>query len=204
VVELETKIKELTEALDKEKIKIKDYTSDDAGKKVLQLQKELENTQTQLQDAVKKFTDSEKKKTDLEESQRKERIERKVTGVKIPAFRPFVQHYYDLATKVALSTEVVKFSADGDAPKDLTHERVVDEMVACVAKLADNRFFTELSTVPEYRRENVLIDDDPSAEVDNRTREYCTKHNLDPVRDYDKAMNAILDADPKLKEAYAK
>jgi len=204
VTELEGKVKSLTDALSEEKNKVKNYTSEDAGKKVLQLQKELESTQTELQSAVEKFTQAEKKKGDLEESQRKERIERKVQSVKIPVFRPFIQHHYDMATKPEHTTEIVKFSADGSASKDLTHERVVDEMVASINHLADNKYFQELSTVEEYRRDDIPPDDNASVEVERRIEQYCAKHNLDPVRDYDKAMDAVLSGDPKLKEAYAK
>lgn len=46
--------------------------------------------------------------------------------------------------------------------------------------------------------------DDAHAEVDKRVRARIFAEGLDPVKDYAKALQAVLTADPELKTAYAR
>lgn len=200
---LETKLVTLGAELDKAKNEAQKFSETDSGKKVFQLQKQLEDTTVQLEQAMQKFSESEKKKATLEEVQRKERIERKVKDLVFPALRPYIEVFYEEATKGESDMKVVKFSADGSAPKELTVERVVDGFVSTLNRLAENRLFSELSTMPEFKRDDVPSSDDPAIEVDKRIRAYCIKHNLDVIKSYGDAQKAVFAEDPVLKEQYA-
>lgn len=199
---LQTKLSTLSAELEKAKTESAKFSDTDAGKKVHQLQKQLEDTTVQLEQTMQKFAEAEKKKFTLEEVQRKERIERKVKDLKFPALRPYIEVFYEEATKGESDTKVVKFSADGSAPKELTVERVVDGFVSTLNRLAENKMFSELSTMPEFKRDDVPTSDDPAVEVDKRVREYCAKHNLDVIKSYSEAQKVVFAEDPKLKELY--
>lgn len=203
VKELNAKVTELTAALELAKGESKKFSETDSGKKVLQLQKQLEDTNAQLETSMRKYAETEKKKADLEESQRKERIERKVKDLKFPALRPYIEVFYEVSTKGETSTSVMKFSADGSASKELTVERIVDGLISTLNRLAENKLFSEMSTIPEFRRDDLPPSDDPREETDKRVREYCAKHNMDYVKDYSIAMKAVFVEDPKLKILYS-
>lgn len=203
ITDLQGKLTTLSVELEKAKTESAKFSDTDAGKKVHQLQKQLEDTTVQLEQTMQKFAEAEKKKFTLEEVQRKERIERKVKDLKFPALRPYIEVFYEEATKGESESKVVKFSADGSAPKELTVERVVDGFVSTLNRLAENKMFSELSTMPEFKRDDVPTSDDPAVEVDKRVREYCAKHNLDVIKSYGDAQTKVFLEDPKLKEIYA-
>lgn len=203
ITDLQGKLTTLSAELEKAKTESAKFSDTDAGKKVHQLQKQLEDTTVQLEQTMQKFAEAEKKKFTLEEVQRKERIERKVKDLKFPALRPYIEVFYEEATKGESESKVVKFSADGSAPKELTVERVVDGFVSTLNRLAENKMFSELSTMPEFKRDDVPTSDDPAVEVDKRVREYCAKHNLDVIKSYGDAQTKVFLEDPKLKELYA-
>lgn len=198
--ELETKVDALTKELEAAKQQAETFANSDAGKKVFQLQRQLEDTQGQLEQTVQKFNTVEKKKIDLEEAQRKERIERKVKDLKFPALRPYVEVFYEEATRPENSLRIVKFSADGGASKEVTIERVVDGLINTLNRLAENKFFTEHSTIPEFKRDDIEISEDPGDEVHKRAVQYMAEHK-DVV--YGDAFRVVLEQDPKLKEQYA-
>lgn len=204
ITDLQGKLTTLSAELEKAKTESAKFSDTDAGKKVHQLQKQLEDTTVQLEQTMQKFAEAEKKKFTLEEVQRKERIERKVKDLKFPALRPYIEVFYEEATKGESESKVVKFSADGSAPKELTVERVVDGFVSTLNRLAENKMFSELSTMPEFKRDDVPTSDDPAVEVDKRVREYCAKHNLDVIKSYGDAQKVVFAEDPALKEQYSK
>lgn len=186
VKEFDAKVKEF-------EIKAEEKTNDKA--KVLIAQ--LEDTQKKLDDAVKLYEETNKKARELEETQVKERIQRKVDDLKVPAFRPFMKLFYELAT--AEAEKVVKFSENGKDEKTITAERVVDLCVNTLNKATEKLFRVE-TKIAEFKRDDAPVGDDPRVEVDSRVREYMEKNN---IKDYSEAMDAVLRADPELKKAYS-
>ena len=158
---------------------------------------QLEDTQKKLDDAVRLYEETNKKAKELEETQVKERIHRKVEDLKVPAFRPFMKLFYELAT--AEAEKIVKFSENGKDEKTITAERVVDMCVNTLNKATEKLFRVE-TKIDAFKRDDAPVGDDPRVEVDSRVREYMEKNN---VKDYSEAMDAVLRADPELKKAYS-
>lgn len=158
---------------------------------------QLEDTQKKLDDAVKLYEETNKKAKELESTQVKERIQRKVDDLKVPAFRPFMKLFYELAT--AEAEKIVKFSENGKDEKTITAERVVDLCVSTLNKATEKLFRVE-TKIAEFKRDDAPVGDDPRVEVDSRVKEYMEKNN---VKDYSEAMDAVLRADPELKKAYS-
>lgn len=199
---LQTKIETLSAELTKAKEVVIEFSETDAGKEVAKLQQQLEETKAQLNTTVQKFAESEKKSAELEEASRKEKIAKKTNLLKIPALRPYVEIFYDKVTKVG-GAEVVNFSADGQAKKDMKLEEIMDGFVSALNKVAETELFSEFGEDGTHRREDGDIEiDDPGVEVDKRIRVYCAKNNLDVVKNYDVALKAVFAEDPKLKTAY--
>jgi len=187
LVAAQTKIKEFEEKGEKQ--------GDDNKTKVLLHQ--LEDTQKKLDDAVKLYEETNKKAKELEETQKKERIARKVADCKVPAFQPFIKVFYELAT--AEAEKIVKFSENGKDDKTVTAESVVDLCVNTLNKATEKLFRVE-TKIEEFKRNDRPAEDNPASEVDKRTIEYMQKHG---EKDYMTAMSAVLAADPDLKKAYA-
>ena len=158
---------------------------------------QLEDTQKKLDDAVRLYEETNKKAKELEETQVKERIHRKVEDLKVPAFRPFMKLFYELAT--AEAEKIVKFSENGKDEKTITAERVVDLCVNTLNKATEKLFRVE-TKIDAFKRDDAPVGDNPRVEVDSRVREYMEKNN---VKDYSEAMDAVLRADPELKKAYS-
>jgi len=133
---------------------------------------------------------------------RNERIAMKTSSLKLPALRPHIQALYSLALGDDGQTKTVKFSSDGkkENEKDYNAEAMLDEMVAHLNEKIE-------PILKQYGKE----DGERSAgnydgkgpataeEVDKRTRAYMAEHK---VEDYSLAMQAVLTADPELKQKY--
>lgn len=146
----------------------------------------LETVETQLKDKHAEIAQ-------LTEAHRKERIDNKVSALKVPAFRPVVRHLYDLAARASL--ELTYTMSDG---KTLAAEGVVDQLVAEINRSAEVLFQT-LSTRPAA----VATDEpeEPGARVEHRTRKYMAANT---GATYKAALDEVLKADPELKEAYVR
>lgn len=129
---------------------------------------------------------------------RRERITRKVEACQVPAFRPFIQAFYDLATETDGKTVKV-YDAEKKAQADKLAESVVDELVAHLAKFSKTLFATQ-SRTDETPRAEGDEHDDPAAEVDRRVKIFMAKN---PSVKYGDAQKAVFAEDPALKEQYA-
>jgi hypothetical protein len=101
-----------------------------------------------------------------------------------------------------MQTKVVKFSSDGKEPVETSFETVADNLVLALNKLADNKLFTETSTIKEFKRDDRPMDEDPSVEVDERVKKYCAEKGWDVTDKYQEAMAVVFTEDPALKELY--
>jgi hypothetical protein len=132
----------------------------------------------------------------IEEERRQEKINARVAALKVPAFRPFARAFYDLATHA----DGAKRYALTDKTKPLAAEEIVDAWVTEM-----NRHAAKLFQVFSVQTKPADADEPEEARqrADYRARKYITEHKLDPVKDYQRALHAVLDADPELKQAYA-
>jgi len=203
ITSLGDEVKKLSEKLATAESNLADATKGDDSKRIMQLQKELEEKQKNLNSQIEKFGETEKKNQELIEQARQERIQNKSGDLKFPALRPYVKVFYDLVTQGGNETRVVKFSADAKESTEMSLESIADGLVTTLNKLADNKLFGETSTIPEFNRDDKPADENPRVEVDKRVKEYCVKNNLDPVEDYNKARDLIFLEDPALMKAYA-
>jgi hypothetical protein len=148
----------------------------------------------QLEAEHEKAKELEGRLAKVEDDRRRERIEAKVATLKVPAFRPFARAFYDLATH----TDGAKRYTLADPKKPLSPEEIVDAWLTEMNRNAA-RLFQVLSVQPKAPADA----DEPeeaSARVDYRVKKYLVAH---PGLDYKKALRAVLDADPDLKQAYA-
>jgi len=132
------------------------------------------------------------------DKQRDARIAFKVRECKIPAFRTFAKVFYDMALRHA--PEAQRYSLL-DPKITMTAEEVVDSFVDVVNKQADVLFKTmSIDTKPSDPNEPEQI----AAKIEYRVTEYVRHNKLDRKKDYKAALQAVLDADPDLKDAYSR
>ncbi len=125
----------------------------------------------------------------LENERVAEKITAKVAACSIPALQPLVHAAYEQLHK----SEPAKEYSIGD--KKVKGADVLDELVAGINSLAKG-LFKEFSK--QTGEENKF--EDAGAELNKRITEYRAK-NKEVA--YSAAMNAVLEADPQLKKAYA-
>ena len=202
------------------KVALCDHKEDEDMDKVEELQAQIKALQAQVKELEVKLAEAKVQTSKTEESsvkikeleasletervkvaaisedRRKEKIEKKLSYLKIPAFRPHFKALFDVATGV----KVVKFSTDGKSDKDVQPEEVVDQLMAEINKSAD-KIFGEISHGGRTREEG-WSGDNASQEVDRKTKEYMAERKME-AKDYEIAMKAVLDADPALKAVYA-
>ena len=177
VAELTAKINELTTELTTYVSKEKD------SEKYNALQQQLETTTTSI--------------AALQEQQKQEQIKMQAMTLKVPALRPYIQLFCELAYD---SKKTIKFKQDDKTEIELSPSKMVDNLIATLNKKFAH-LYREMGAAPY--RDNRDADPDAGAETHKRTLKYITEHNLDKVRDYQTAMHAVLDADPELKAKYA-
>lgn len=188
-VELEAKTKELEDLRNKsgETPQIRALAEQVTG-----LTKELSKV-TEENAARRKEVD------ELTEKGRQARIKEKAHACRVPAFRGFITALYDITTGLPADKLVKVYDEKGNG-KDALPEAVVDELVSTINK-ATEHLFIQHSKVGELRRDDAPSGDNPRETVDLRVKRYQAEH---PKTEYPEAMKAVLDADPALKDAYAK
>lgn len=128
----------------------------------------------------------------MEEEARKNQITAKLSGVKIPALRPYLEAIY---SNVEFG-KPVSLTVDGGKPEAMSIEGAIDKMVEKINTLSTG-MLSETATSPDSRPEKVDISD-PDKEVNRRVNELMEKKKVD----YSAALDEVLLEDPELKEAY--
>lgn len=129
----------------------------------------------------------------LESERHKASVQAVADTCTVPALRPFVRVFQDLATRTA---GIKAYAADG---KEEDATKIVSDFIAEINKNAA-KLFTVHSKDTTTRPEGTLTPTEASAKVAEKIAEYRAK---DPKADYVTAMRAVLNADPELKTAYA-
>lgn len=197
VAQFETKIKDYETKIETYEKEMKGKANDAVPDKIKVLVNQLGETQAKLLNTMGTLKSSQDRIHELEEQGRKNRIQAKLDTLRVPAFRFYAGRFYDWATKGG--EEVERYSQDGVIREKL-REQVVDEFVEFINKATDN-LFIQHSKVDVFKRDDVPGDENPRGEVDRRVSLYMKEH---PTVDYSQAMTVVLNADPMLKEAYAK
>lgn len=162
----------------------------------------------QLKEAVQRYRqeaeEAKRLAQQLQEERRRERIASKVARLAVPAWRPYLQAIYEVATAPAGAARIVKFSAADGAQAERQAEDVVDEFLNAV-NAAARTLFTELAVADNVERPTEPPAQDPGVELDRRIRRYCEEHKLqyERLEDYQQAKRAVLAADPDLLRRYA-
>ena len=125
----------------------------------------------------------------LEREQRYSMIEKIAESCRIPALRPFIKQYLDLATR---EPDVRVFSENEG--KQIPAAKAVEELVSYVNQNAA-RLFTAYSRGDD----NTPKSQDAGKDVDIAVKKY---QQANPNADYAKAMEAVLASDPELKSRY--
>jgi hypothetical protein len=132
------------------------------------------------------------------DKQRENRIAMKVRDVRIPMFRGYVKAFYDMALRHVAEGQMYQLL---DPKVNMTAEALVDSFVSVVNKQAEVLFRTaSVDTKPT----NLDEPDEIQKKIEYRVQEHIRVNKLDATKDYKKAMRAVLDADPELKEAYTR
>ena len=109
-------------------------------------------------------------------------------------------HFEKLIPILAQSEIVVSFSkAEGEAPKDTAGVDILEGILNLLPKVAAFGKGKMESAVKADGSSEEIKFAQPSVEVDTRTRKHMADH---PGGDYRASMEAVLAADPELREAY--
>jgi hypothetical protein len=177
VSELEQRVAELTAELETAKA----AKSDDSDA-VLQVKA--------LTERVEELT---KVAENAEASRRKDRIDARVKEVPFPALKAHFGALYDLASRDGSRTAM--FKLDEEAEAEISGEKVIDDLVRRLTKIAEQNFTAELSHGDDLSRANSPSVKNPGAELDRLAAEYSEKNDVE----YDAAFDAIC-KDPDNKE----
>lgn len=145
-------------------------------------------------------TDLKKQAEAANEARRIEKVSGKVNEIVIPAYRPFFAAMYDLATKH--ETTLVKFTAsDGKETKvtEISPVAALDGLAEVINRHA-KRLFTEMTGKSVLPRDDAAIMERAADEVDRLTKKLIGEGK---VKNYKEGMDAVLAADPDLKQRYA-
>lgn len=124
----------------------------------------------------------------LEENQRVAKLGEVAAKCRIPALRPFVQQFVDLATR---QSDTKVYAADGT-----TQIPAMTAVEAFVKYANDNA--AKLFTVVSQHTAKDDGEGDPQADLDSKARKYALDHKVS----YEQAMDAVLASDPLLKAEY--
>lgn len=186
-----TELKEMTAKLEAAQ---KGSTSAEA---VAKMTTQLTELVSQVESLQKANDDKDKAIDTLQTSARTDRISKKLKDLRVPAFRPFVEEFFNWADE---STDTVSFSID-DKKVDLLREQIVDKFISTINDASKALFSKVGHEASEFERKDGPVSDDPGGEVDRLTREYMAKNN---ITDYEVAMNAVLAVNAELAAEYAK
>ena len=121
--------------------------------------------------------------------------------VKLPAIRPHLTALYALAQS---QPKTVKFSIKDGQSEEIAPTAIVEKLTDTINKLAEKYLSKqELSGEKQERLEDAVNEGDAGAQVHAKVIAYCKDQKLDQVKDYQKALHAVLDAEPELKKQYA-
>lgn len=220
VKELEEKLKKITVEKDKAETELKTHKESEASDELVkevekalneveearkEAEKQLEITKEELKKASSADSDEikhlkeeverlNKIQQDLKEERQKELIARKVDECSLPAIHEHLKILYGVAMG---SDEVVKFKKD-DKEEEVSPEVVLDRLVSIINENA-KKLFKELGESGRIHRDDGPKDDRPDVEVTERARKYAAEHEVS----FKQAVEAVLEADPELKQAYA-
>lgn len=135
----------------------------------------------------------EAERAEIEAAKRQERINHRLRDLKVPALRPYVRVFYDLA----MQTPAVKTYAVADPKQQISAETVVDQMIDAINKQAETIFRT--LSIDVKKSDDPDEPDAPQAKVDYRVKRFMAKN---ATADYRTALKAVLAADPELNESY--
>lgn len=184
-----TRAAKLAESLSK-------LSSDEKASKIAELTMELSSKETKLaaeakaRETAEADAKAEKARVaELAEEARRTRMEKLVESCRIPALRPFVRQFADMASREA---EVHVYDANGQK------KLAMAELENFIAYANTNA--ARLFTIVSNEQGNHKNEANPAEEVDRRAKVYQSQHK-DVT--YQAAMHAVLDADPQLKAEYA-
>lgn len=141
----------------------------------------------------------------LATQRREEQVRNRIASLKIPAFRPFLRVFLDLALAHDAETNAHTYSLS-DPKQTFSAESIVQRWVAEMNRQADVLFTTQ--SVDVRRKDDAMEPDmaesGASAVLEYRARKYMKEHpSVEPeAARYREAIKVVLDADPELKEAY--
>jgi len=121
-------------------------------------------------------------------------VERKLEHFSLPAIR---DHLKALLLFSRENVTEVQFAENGKE-ETVSVGTVIEKMMGQLDKMGRSLFSTQSKSTDEPGNY-----DDPSEEVDAQVLKYCAEHKLSPTRDYARAMEAVFELDPELKERYA-
>jgi outer membrane murein-binding lipoprotein Lpp len=192
----ETQNSESDEAIAKS---ISNLTRDQKAKQIVELNakvdtliKQLDATTESEKLAAKKLAEKEEQIRKLSEAGRRDRIDKLAEQCSIPAMRPFVRVFSDLATR---EEEVRVYNEETERQEDAL---VVVERLISFCNNGSERLFTTYSREGSTQRGEGGYD--ASDELDRRIRKHQQQH---PDVDYVAARDYVLDNDPQLKAEYA-
>lgn len=153
---------------------------------------ELANAKAAAQAAETKLTETMARVSELSDRQRRAKIDAVVGACKIPALREFVYQYLDVTTR---DQDIKVYSLGGQRVDPNT---AAETFIKFVNQNALGLFKEEsrAGDAAEYA-------ENASAEVSRRAKEYLRQHSL-TMKDYEKARDAVLEADPALKAEFAR
>ncbi len=137
----------------------------------------------------KSYSATNKRLAELEEEVRKQKVGELAERCRIPAMRPYVQAFVDLASRdpgAKVYSEKQKGEADA--------MQVATELVEFINGTSKHLF----SVVSKDTNDQKQRDADASAEVSKRAKAYALQHKVDPFE----AMKAVLADDPLLAQEY--
>jgi len=127
----------------------------------------------------------------LEADAKRNRIRELVASIKIPAFRPFVAQYADMASRVP-GGETKVYVEDVNGGKVAALDQLTD-----LVKLLNNAGGNLLKVYSQNDKPE-LAEDSADKEVDRLAKKYAQDNKVD----YATAVQRVLNDNPALKEAY--
>jgi len=159
-----------------------------------QLQEQARKATEEKDELSKRYADESQARKVVEEAMRVERNTKLADTCRLPAMRPFIAKFMDLATR---DGNVAKVYSDTARTIEIDATKVVEDCVKWINEQVSLRLFNEQSRSDDYTpREK-----DPGTEVHNRVKAYQLKNQ---GAEYNVALRAVLDEDASLKEAYAR
>lgn len=171
-----------------------------ANEKIAELTAKIDKgdgTATELKALKEQVAERDKKLNQITEERRQEKIDAEVKACRVPAYRPFLKVFLDLAT----STETREYAIKDDKGEDkkITAAQAARDLLARINSDA-SKLFKEIAAGEVFGMPDAPAEKNVSKEVDQRVEKYMAENKSD---DYRAAMQAVLLADPELAKRYA-